>query len=157
MQTKHMSRHDAGNEANAVLAVDFFGPNPFGPQSPWSSLLGQREHLEHEIKRGRKYLEQLRKDLTECGAFVQAWPGDDQKGGNGWMPSLAQQASANDAMEQFLVGWLERLEERLHAVTKEIAELETHGGMEPFDAKQLLRPDENVIPQPGFQVMFQFG
>ena len=128
----------ARNEGTAALAVGLLGANLFGPQSPWSSLLGQREHLQHEIKRGRKYLEQLRKDLAECGALLQTWPADEQECGFGWMPSPAQQASANDATEQFLLTWLERLEERLGAVIKEIEELETHCGLEPLDSEESL-------------------
>jgi hypothetical protein len=134
-----MPRQLAHNDDTAALTAGLFGANLFGPQSPWSSLLGQRERLQHEIKRGRKYLEQLRKDLAECGALLQAWPAVEQELGNGWMPSPAQQASVNDATEQFLLNWLERLEERLREGTREIEDFEAHRGAEP------LNPEESMF------------
>jgi hypothetical protein len=134
-----MPRKSASNDGTAALTVGLLGANLFGPQSPWSSLLGQREHLHHEIKRGRKYLEQLRKDLAECGALLQAWPDCDNDFENGWMPSPIQQAAANDATERFLLDWLARLEERLVAVTKEIEDFESHGGLEP------IKPEESMF------------
>ena len=136
MQTKDIPRQYTSNDDNADLVVELFGTNLFGPQSKWSSLLGRREHLQHEIKRGKKYLEQHRKDLAECRAFLQAWRADEEEGANRWVPNLAQQASASDAMEQIILNWLGQLEENLGAVTKEIESFEAEGGVEPFDPEE---------------------
>ena len=46
------------------------------------------------------------------------------------MANPAQKASANSAMEQFLLSWLEQLEERLGEVTTAIDVVETRRGLE---------------------------
>ena len=136
METQRMSRPLANHDCNAALAVELLGANLFGPQSQWSSLLGQRERLLHELKRGRRYLEHLRKDLAECSALFQSGAAEGEGIGSRWVLSVAQQVSGNDAMEQFLLQWLERVEERLGDVNERIEAVETPDGEEPLDPEE---------------------
>lgn len=134
-----MPRRRARNNGNGRPAGHGLGVNVFGPQSPWSSLLGQREHLEHEIKRSRKYLGQLRKDLNASGILFQSWSTDALELGCSVLPDPDGLADANKAMEHFLLNWLEQLEERLGAVMKEIEDAETLPAPEP------LYPEESMF------------
>ncbi len=119
------------NHKRAAVAVNIFEANLFGPQSRWSSLLGQRERLQIEIKRGRRHLEQLRKDLAECGALVQAWPTSGKSFGGNGTPNRRRAIVVNESMEEFLSGWLTQLEARLSAVTIEIEAIERDNAVEP--------------------------
>jgi hypothetical protein len=123
------------NIDDTTIAVAFSGTNLFGPQSRWSLLLGQRENLLHEIARGNKYLERLRKDLAECGALLQNRPVEEDKEIR-WLHSFTQQAWANDDLEQFLLKWLERLEEQVERVNREITALETPDGQIQRDSEE---------------------
>ncbi len=125
MNTKRMPQEFSCTDSNPATEVALLEVNLFGPRSAWSSLLGQREHLHQQIAQSRKYLEQLRKDLGACGTLLEAWPDDEQNGGNGWRPDPAQETKANNTMEPVLLLWLEQLEERLGAVVKEIEEFES--------------------------------
>jgi hypothetical protein len=122
-------------DGNAVLTSGWpgAGVNPFGPQSPWSALLAQREHLDHEIKRAKECLERIRTDPSRYAIRLQVWPADKQEPGNGWMAGPARKVSANGVMEQYLLSWLERLEERLGEVRKAIADIDNPGALQPLN------------------------
>jgi hypothetical protein len=127
------------NNISAARVVTLFEGNPFGPQSHWSSLLGQREYLQRELARGRRSLEQLRKDLAECGAIVEAWPTAAPARGRTTQWNRARSVVANDGMEHFLASWLEQLEKRLGAVTRDLEAFQTEQGTSP------LVPEESMF------------
>jgi hypothetical protein len=120
------------NHKETVLTVSIFEASPFGPQTRWSSLLGQREHLQNEIARGRRHLEQLRKDLAECDALVRTWPTADKAASRNGRNEHRRQSAINDSIEQFLSGWLVHLEEQLAAVVAEIQAVEQQNAAEPI-------------------------
>ena len=122
----------ARNHQGAAFTVRIFESNLFGPQSKWSSLLGQREHLQNEIARSKRHLEQLRKELAECDALVQTWPCTVQASGRNGRPEHRQASAVNESIEQFLTGWLTHLEEQLTAVVAEIQAVEQQNAAEPF-------------------------
>jgi hypothetical protein len=115
-----------------------FEANLFGPQSKWSSLLGQREHLQNEIGRGKRHLEQLRKELVECDGLVQTWPSAEKKHGRNGRTDHRYRSPVDDSIEQFLSGWLIQLEEQLAAVVGEIQALERQHAAQP------VCPDESM-------------
>ncbi len=120
------------NNGGATLGFETLETSLFGPQSQWSSLLGQRELLQTEITRGKRYLDQLRKDLAACGALVQTWPCPTGTARRNGRLVRRRRAAVNDSMEQFLSGWLVQLQERLLTVTQEIEALERNNVVEPF-------------------------
>jgi hypothetical protein len=93
--------------------------HPFGPQSHWSYLVSQRELLQEEIDRGKRCLEQLRKDLAECTTVFGTWPGSSSF--KTWTATSKQSKShSSSEVEEFFGGWLNLLEQNLGSVTKEI-------------------------------------
>ncbi len=133
-----MPRKTEQLDGETAATVSLFPTNLFGPQSHWSSLLGEREHLQSEIKRGRKYLEQLRKDLAQCSAVLHGWPNGEKESEETPPRNLSQEIAANDAMEQFLLSWLERLEERRAAVMREIEDLQMQSSAEPLNPEEAM-------------------
>lgn len=90
---------------------------PFGPQGQWSVLLSERELLQEEIDRGRRYLEHLRKDLWESEAIFGAWAASS----NAPQASAAgEKTSHKYTMEAQLNGWLKVLDQTLGSVTKQL-------------------------------------
>ncbi len=127
-----MLQRRARNHKEAASAVSMFEANLFGPQSRWSSLLGQREHLQKEIHRGKKYLAQLQKDLADCDALVQAWPAPARTPVGNGRAGRARSLGATNSMVRFVSSWLDHLQERLSAVTHEIQNLERENGPDAF-------------------------
>jgi hypothetical protein len=127
-----MSPRHAHNHKGTALAVSIFEANLFGPQSKWSSLLGQREHLQNEIARSKRHLEQLRKESLECETVVQIWPGTDKAPGRNDRLERRNRTAANESIEEFLSGWLIHLEEQLAAVVGEIQVGEQQSAVEPI-------------------------
>ena len=101
-----------------TINFDTLSSNLFGPQSQWSSLLAQREHLVREIQRGKRYLEQLRKDVASWGMLFETSPKPAGHIGEDWRVDVDFSPFGADAMEQFLLRWLERLEERHGQVSR---------------------------------------
>ncbi len=133
-----MSRRHAEKQNGAAGAANKISPALFGPQSQWSLLLVQREHLQNEIHRGRKCLEQLRTDLAECGALVEGWPAFERATCRPARYVGARSIGANDSMETFLTGWLDWLEDRLGAVNRGIDAFEIQTKAEPVDPEESL-------------------
>jgi hypothetical protein len=119
----------ARNHNGAASAVSIFEANLFGPQSKWSSLLGQREHLQNEIARGKRHLEHLRKELAECDALVQTWPSKQRAAARN---GRSYCSGVNESIVDFLSGWLVHLEEQLAAVVAEIQAIEQQNAAEPL-------------------------
>ena len=92
----------------------------FGPQSQWSWLLGQREQLQLEIDHGRRCLEQLRKEWAESNGPCEAEHARGEEGDAGDARDSGKAVEQGEGMEQFLSGWLVRLEKQLGAVTRNI-------------------------------------
>jgi hypothetical protein len=121
-----MLQRRAQTYRGTALSVSTFEANLFGPQTRWSSLLGQREHLENEIHRGQKYLARLQKDLADCDALVQAWPAPARSSARNGRGAMA----AKNGMVRSLLTWLNHLQERLGAVNREIEAQERENGAE---------------------------
>ena len=116
-------RH-ARNSKGAGPAVNVLDTNLFGPQSCWSVLVGQREHLQSEIDRGRNYLKQVKKDCADWEALVAEWSSPATAGRpNGRSRSRGPGIAAAN-MEQLLSEWLVQLQKQLAAVNAEIARLD---------------------------------
>jgi hypothetical protein len=116
-----------------TTAVTLLQGNLFGPQSQWSSLLNQREHLQIEITRGRKHLERLRKDLAECGALVHSLPAREEIPQRHSQVARARSLTGMDSMEDMLSAWLHQLEQMLEAVNRDIEGFEMKNRTEPLD------------------------
>ena len=118
-----LQRRAQNHKQETVQTVGIIETNLFGPQSRWSLLLGQREHLENEILRGQKYMARLQKDLADWETLMGNWRGRTTWTRNG-RPVRKQRAHASDSMVQFLTTWLDHLHVQLNAVTSEIQALE---------------------------------
>lgn len=96
--------------------------NPFGPQSHWSSLLCEREYLQDEIIRGEKYLRQLHREAGTVCALMESWTGNriaTAHASTGLALTEAVQGLEGN-LERSLKDWLDRLQQRLEAVTRGI-------------------------------------
>jgi hypothetical protein len=127
-----MLSKQTSNHKGAAAAVSIFEANLFGPQTKWSSLIGRREHLQKEITRGKRHLEHLRKELSECGALVQTWPPPEKAFGRNGRLERRRGASVNQSIEEYLSGWLIHLEEQLTAIVGEIQLIEQQNATEPI-------------------------
>jgi hypothetical protein len=94
--------------------------DPFGPQSRLSSLLVHREHLREEIDSQKRCVERLKKDMAECSAIAKWDPAETSL-------LIGPHFSVDATVDQFLLPWLEQLEERFAAVTKDIEALTVQG------------------------------
>jgi hypothetical protein len=103
-----------------VWDLRVFQSNPFGPQSQWSSLLCERELLQDEIVRGQKYLLQLRGEGGPGSVPWQVFVGYGVELREGPPPTTPGPSSVADNLELSLRDWIQRLEERLEAVTHSI-------------------------------------
>ncbi len=109
--------------------------HPFGPQSQWSYLVSQRELLQEEIDRGKRCLEQLRKDLLECTTVFGTWPGSS--GFKTWTATSKQTKSgSSNEMEEFFGGWLQLLEQNLGSVTEQIDNMVAEAGSQRADTEE---------------------
>jgi hypothetical protein len=108
----------------------------FGPRTEWSALLDQREHLQKEIHHGRKYLQRLRKDLGDWSALAEAQTAQQTSGGAVSAPEFTGSAVMDGNMEQFLLGWLDRLEARLGSVVRDLEAFAPQKSVEPSDHEE---------------------
>ncbi len=116
-------------------ACDFREGNPFGPQTVWSSLLGQRELLQTEIRRGTHLLEQWRKEQLETANALLAplaVTGADAGA------HLGATSLSTEQIQEFLASWVGRLEQTLVAISGRIDgepahEPESHGDESLFE------------------------
>jgi hypothetical protein len=124
------------NYRGTAFAVSTFEANLFGPQTRWSSLLGQREHLQNEIHRGAIYLARLQKDVADCTALVETWTVPRKNSSrNGHTPVL----TLKNSMVRSLSLWLDHLQEQLDAVTRELQAMEKSNGAD------LCPPEESMF------------
>ena len=124
----------ARNGRKTVSEVNASKAYPFGPQSHWSYLVSQRELLQEEIDRGKRCLEQLRKDLLECTTVFGTWPGSSSF--KTWTATSNQKIGSNTEMEEFFGGWLHLLEENLGSVTKQIDNMVVEAGPAHTDTEE---------------------
>ena len=116
-----LTRAAAFGKQNKAAMIRAGELRPFGPQSRWSVLLGEREFLREEIDRGRLCLERLQRDVVECRAPLCSQ----------WAPDKPQASATDDTMVAFLSGWLLELEDRFGVVIQEIDAVTKQGGTEP--------------------------
>jgi hypothetical protein len=131
-----MPRHTGSQRNAAASTVCLLEGNPFGPQSQWSALLEQREHLRLEINHTKQYLEQLRKDLGQGNGEPNRLPANKRSFRQNSPAVATRRASARDPMEQVLVGWLEQLEEKFGAVATAIEGNAAQNGWEPSGVEE---------------------
>jgi hypothetical protein len=127
MHTNRSSRKPSFENSQVTLAGGSggAGANLYGPQGPWSALLTQREHLNHEIQRAKESLDRMRKDPSRFGVCLQAGGNERQE--------PARKVAANSVMEQYLLSWVERLEESRCEVIKAIEDMEHHEVLPPLN------------------------
>ena len=133
-RAKTPPQHHARNERNAVSVVSAIKAYPFGPQSHWSYLVNQRELLQEELDRGKRCLEQLRKDLLECTTVFGTWPGSSNF--KTWTSTSSQNNDSSTEIEEFFGGWLHLLEQNLGSVTKQIDNMVAEAGPAHADAEE---------------------
>ncbi len=90
------------------------------PSEPANSTDTRGNLLRSEIKRGKEYLEQVEKELSESRRLMEQWPAYERVCGRNPLPQLIQAISTNEQIKKFLHGWLKRQEEKLEAINKEL-------------------------------------
>ncbi len=99
-------------------------------QEQWERWLVERELLRNELKRGKELLEQTRKELTILRSNLEDWPGYERVCGKNPLPDYMQTLCAQERIEQFLPGWLQRREAKLAKVTRDLEECARNNGLE---------------------------
>ena len=137
---RHGQRNSGGQSGGECTAaplrsrnsrVQISSGNPFGPQSQWSSLLWEREYLQDEIVRGEKYLRQLHRDLGAGSTLLEAWTYTQTAVSAAPYTAVSTPPEIADTLERSLQDWLDRLQKRLRAVSKDIEVVPTHRALAP--------------------------
>ena len=87
------------------------------------SLFDQCERLRTEIKRGKEHLDQVRSALAESRARLEEWPAYERACGCDPLASYTQSLVVNERIEQFLSDWLQRRQEKLEILAKDLEPL----------------------------------
>jgi hypothetical protein len=119
-RTRHASAHPL-NLRPASHAAGEEPPTALALEMRWNALLGQQDLLREEIKRGKESLRQAQTSLTERRSMLDEWPTYEKRCGTNCLPALTASVSADERIELFLTGWLERRQAELDTVTEAIA------------------------------------
>jgi hypothetical protein len=111
---------DAEDATRAALAV----------QARWDAYLVRREQLKAEIKRGREYLEINQNDLGALRAGLENWAAYEEICGKNPLCEYMQSIFAREQIAQFLPAWLNRREEQLEALVREMELCAKQNGLE---------------------------
>ncbi|HWH72404.1 MAG TPA: hypothetical protein VNT26_23790 [Candidatus Sulfotelmatobacter sp.] len=112
------------------------------PQEQWQLLADRRDRLRNELKRGKEYLRQVQKDLSESRSLLEAWPTYERHCGKNPLPDLIQSVASKERIVQFLTDWLKRREEKLDTVAGQLRMC-----ADPKDAKVFQPPFQPPEPQ----------
>jgi tRNA G10 N-methylase Trm11 len=112
--------------------------NGFGAQSPWSSLLVERERLESEIKHAKMFLEQIRKDVVSSKDDVRGKEVHRRKIAGRSMPAVVRSALDKHTLEKSALMWLDCLHARLANITADAENLLAEGEQQPESPEELL-------------------
>jgi chromosome segregation ATPase len=99
-------------------------------QEQWNAWLDQRDQLRTGIKRGKEYLDQVQKELAGMRARLEDWAVYERTCGKNPLPSYIEAITANERIEQFLPGWLERRKEQLGALNRQLETCARENGLE---------------------------
>jgi hypothetical protein len=105
------------------------------------SLSKRRDLLFTEIKRGKDYLQQVQKDLSDSRASLEQWSRYEQICSAHPLDYLIQTMTLQERTQQFLVGWLQRQGQKLAAIKQRLESLPKLDG--PIDPSKLAT-DERV-------------
>jgi hypothetical protein len=81
-------------------------------------LQQQQERLLHEIKRGREYLQRVQNELDESRASLEHWNRYEMISLAHPLDHLIQTMALQEKTQQFLIGWLDRQQEKLAKLKK---------------------------------------
>jgi hypothetical protein len=92
--------------------------------------LGQSEQLRNEIRRGQECLDQVRKELATIRARLEDWPSFEKHCGHNPLLDYMHKIEAQERLERFLPGWLNRREQQLRAITRNLDRCAKQNGVE---------------------------
>jgi len=98
-------------------------------QDQWSGWLAQRELLREEIKRGKECLERVRHEIALTHARLEDWAEYERECGKNPLFHYMDALTANERIEQYLPGWLERREKKLGRLHQQMELWATANGM----------------------------
>jgi hypothetical protein len=81
-----------------------------------NALLGRRDLLREEIKRGKECLSRVQAELAERESRLEEWPTYETQCGVDCLPHLTASVSSGSRVVQFLTGWLSRRQVELAEV-----------------------------------------
>ncbi len=99
-------------------------------QEHWESCLVQRELLTNEIKRGKECLEQIQKELAALRLRLEEWPAYERICGKNPLFDYMHAIRAREEVVQFLPAWLNRREEQLKQLRREMESCARQNGLE---------------------------
>jgi hypothetical protein len=78
------------------------------------------ELLRNEIAHGQEYLAQVRRELSDQRELLEQWSQYEAACSLQPLDHLVQSAALKEAVEQFLIGWLNRRQRQLTAVSRQL-------------------------------------
>lgn len=91
-------------------------PGTVQREMQWNALLGQKDLLREDLKRGQECLNLARSELAENRSQLEEWPAYEGRCGGNCLPHLTESVAANRRVERFLTAWLRRRQDQLAAV-----------------------------------------
>ncbi len=99
-------------------------------QEQWDAWFGERDLLRSEIKRGKECLEQVQKELAAIRSRLDEWTAFERVCGKNPLCEYMHALTVHERLEQFLPGWLERREQRLQTVDRQMRSCAKQNGLE---------------------------
>jgi hypothetical protein len=121
--------HAARASGKPCLQTDAKCQEGLALQEEWQARLEHRESLRADIKRGREYLQQIRRELDALKDRLEEWPTFERTCGKNPLLEYAQRISAKERISKYLPVWLKRREQQLKAVNQQIGSFARKNGL----------------------------
>ena len=99
-------------------------------QERWTSGLREREQLQTDLKRGREFLEQIRRELAGLKNGAEDWTAFERVCGKNPLADYMESVATRERIEKFLPAWLERREQQLLALNRDLEQCAKENGLE---------------------------
>ena len=99
-------------------------------QEQWCASLERRELLQHDLKRGKECLDQVRTELASLRSRLEEWPTFERHCGVNPLADYVQEISAKERILEFLPHWIKRREQRLANLNRELEACARQNGLE---------------------------
>lgn len=99
-------------------------------QEKWEGWLVRRELLRNDVKRGKELLQHTRQELARLRSQLEDWPAYERVCGKNPIIDYMESITAQERVEHFLPGWLQRRETELATLTRSLEKCARQNGLE---------------------------